>query len=174
MEKDKNNNCLSDEEIGALAVRLGAREWESAPGEGQPAPLLDYLLLSVDNKVREHLTHCESCKGRLLSEIRIIHTFSKPIDTRKADIGILRRIETDIRVSLGNRRYKLLFYSIQEQIGEDRLALAAATSSTDGMPIIFAEREDEGDMILKQERDPLTGELVYYLISGDIDFYKNA
>jgi len=166
--------CLTDEEIGTLAIRLSAQRRGTVPAEGRSTETSSGLLLFADEPVRSHLEQCSSCRHKLMSETRIYREYFKPIDTSEADGAIRQRIESDLRESLAGHRFKLLFYCPPESSAEEELALAAATETADETALMFAEREGEGDLILKRERDLATGEEVCHLVASDPAFSRNA
>jgi hypothetical protein len=175
MRKDPDNDrCLTDEEIGTLAIRLSAQRRGISQTEGRPAEMPGGLLISIEDPARAHLDRCDSCRGRLVSETRFYRAYFEPTDTAKADLAIRRRIESDLREELRGRRFKLLFFCPDDTAPSKELALAAATEPAAEASLIFAEREDESDLIFKKERDPMTGVETCYLVSGDRAFTENA
>jgi len=109
-----------------------------------------------------------------MAEVRVYRTYFEPIDTSRADAAFRGCIESDLREALKDRKFKLLFHCPDESAAEENLALAAATSREDVAPLMFAESENEGDLILKKERDARTGKDSYYLVGSDPSFTKNA
>lgn len=173
-EYPDNDRCLTDGEIGTLAIRLIAQRRGLSQREGRSAEMSGGLFMSVNEATRAHLERCDSCREKLMSELRIFRAYFEPHDTEKADLAIRRRIESDLRQTLRGRRVKLLFFCPDESSAAEELALAAATERSSEAPFMFAEHEDEGDLILKRERDPETGADAYYLVGGDAAFTKNA
>jgi hypothetical protein len=175
MEKNVDKGrCLTDEEIGTLAIQLGAQERGTAPNEGQSAEPPVGLSSSLDESMMRHLQGCDSCRRRLMSEARIYRAYFEPVDTTKADLAISRRLRADLQEILKGRRHKLLFCCPDESSLDEALSLAAATDKADSAPLMFAEKEDEGDLIFKKEQDLATGKEACYLVSRDSDFVKNA
>jgi len=175
MEKNVDKGrCLTDEEIGTLAIQLGAPERGTAPNEGQSAEMPVGLLSFVEESTLRHLQGCDSCRRRLVSEVRIYRAYFQPVDTSKADLAINRRLRADLHELLRDRKHKLLLYCPDESSLDEPLSLAAATHQADSQPLMFAEESDKGDLIFKRERDLETGKETYYLVSRDSDFVKNA
>jgi len=169
-----NDHCLTDDEVGTLAIRLIAQRRELSRGEGRAVQAPDGLFAFADEAMRAHLEQCDVCRMRLLSESRLYRAYLEPIDTSKADKAIRQQIEADLRDALHRWPFKLLFYCREEVCAEEELALAAATEGKSTAPLMFAEREEDGDLILKIERDRATGADSYYLVGSDPAFTKNV
>jgi hypothetical protein len=169
-----NGGCLSDDDIELLARKIGALRGIDASCRdlepGFPAGYEQYL----DESVLEHMQNCESCRSKLSSESLFYRAYFEPIDLSPAQKAVKQRLELNLRESLKGMNCRMLTFVPCEPSSEETLSLAAATEPAADRSMLYAEKDEEGDLIFKKERDPASGKESCYLIGGDTRVTRNA
>ena len=171
MQSKKNTfSCLTDREIGSLAVQILTREGTGGDYDKGSLDKIPGSLFSAKGKDRsiEHLEACRECRERLIREVRYLREYAREYQrTDQSD-----RVREHLAREWGKGGdIRILRFDSPDTRREPEFSLAASTSGAGNQGLRFSTAS--GDLIIRDTGDKAAGRKALILI-GNEKFAKNS
>ena len=174
-QDDDNRGCLSQDDLGVLAIRIsqGISALEKS-GEGSLGGLPAGLFQPEEEEMRQHLEACPACRKQLLEELYSIRRYLEGLDNPANDgrfDELIERIRSQGTAARQEYIETVLYYD-SFNLGEYSMALAAASVSEKRQPVRFSS--EDGTMILKELSIKGADRPKFQLIADDPELASGA
>jgi len=171
MRSKKNTfPCLTDREIGNLAVQTLTREGTGGDNDKGSLDKIPGSLFSVKGRDRsiEHLEACRGCRERLIREVRYLREYAREFERTDQSERVREHL---VREWGKSGDIRILRFDSPDARREPGFSLAASTSGAGKKEWRFSTAS--GDLIIREAGNVIAGRKAVVLI-GDDRFAYNS